>query len=172
MKSDTVVVLHVSIVTPVDLGRLQRELYTIDSLISNSKSDYKHHHVGYISESLDTLLKSVGVDVDNSAQRKNLINQLQLVRKTAPVVQMTFANEPDKSTLSMLVKWFRENGHPNTLIAVGVQPKITGGCIVRTQTKTFDFSLSSKLKNSPVKIQFDKLPKLESQAFGTKALIT
>lgn len=152
MKSDPVVVLHVSIVTPVDLGKLQRELYFLDNQIKN-KSEYKHHYGNDISEALDTLVKSVGINLDNQEQRQQLIQQLNLVRKTAPVAQITFANEPNRSTLMMLIKWFRENGHPNTLISVGVQPEIAGGCIVRTQTKTFDFSFAKKLKYSPIKIE-------------------
>lgn len=150
MRSDSVVLLHVSIISPVDLGRLQRELYNIDIALQ-SKQDTKSAPIR-ISRQLDNLVKSTGIDLSSSQHRQQLGLQLKTVRRTAPVVSMVFANNPDETSLSMLVKWFREFGHPNTLIDVSVNPSIGGGCLVRTATKSFDFSIANKLRKSPIKL--------------------
>lgn len=143
MKSDPTIVLHVSIISPVDLGRIQRELYSIDSHFQ--ARDISVDNRVHTTAELDNLIKSSGVDLAEEQQRHTLIQQLQFVRRTAPTVRIVFSKQPGNRELSMLVKWFREFGHPNTLIEAGVDPSIGGGCIVKTSTKKFDFSYARLL---------------------------
>lgn len=145
MKSDPTIVLHVSIISPVDLGRIQRELYSIDSQFL--ARDISVDNRVRTSAELDNLIKASGVDLSSSQQRQTLVKQLQFVRRTAPVVRLVFSKQAGNRELSMLVKWFREFGHPNTLIEESMDPSIGGGCIVKTATKQFDFSYAKLLAN-------------------------
>lgn len=150
MKSDSVILLHISIISPMDLGRLQRELYNLDiSLQAKSANQTKPLR---ISPQLDNLIKSSGIDLNSIEDRKLLTQQLQAVRRTAPVVNMAFASTPDEASLSKILKWFREFGHPNTLIDISVNPHLGGGCVLKTATKTFDLSYSNKFKQTPLKL--------------------
>ena len=127
-----------TIVSPLDFGQILRELFALDQFLSASKGASK---LPFTSSALNNIIKEADINPLMAADRQRLTNQLQFVRRTAPVVQMSFASDPSKQALRVLVRWFRENGHPNTLIAVGVQPNIAGGCVVRTATREFDFSL-------------------------------
>ncbi len=150
MKSDPSIALHISIVSAHDLGLIQRELFSIDSNIKAHGSSV----VSRIKPSgqLDNLIKSSGIDLGDDQQRQLLSQQLQFVRRTAPNVTLVFAKRPDSRSLLMLVKWFRENGHPNTLINAVTDPSVGGGCVVKTASKTFDFSYHKLFSKQPIKL--------------------
>jgi hypothetical protein len=136
--ADPGIILPDSVVTPLEFGQILRELFALDQFLSASKGASK---LPFTSPALNNIIKEADINPLMAADRQRLTNQLQFVRRTAPVVQISFASEPSKPALRVLVRWFRENGHPNTLMAVGVQPNIAGGCVVRTATREFDFSL-------------------------------
>lgn len=74
---------------------------------------------------------------------------LASVYENAIQIRMSFASEPEKESLEKLVGWFRDNVTPAIFIQVGIQPRIAGGVILRTNHKRYDFSLRSMLlKNS------------------------
>lgn len=127
-----------AVATPLEFGQILRELFALDQFLGASKGTSK---LPFTSPALNKIIKQADINPLSTADRQRLTNQLQFVRRTAPVVQISFASEPSKQALRALVNWFRENGHPNTLISVGIQPNIAGGCVVRTATKEFDFSL-------------------------------
>lgn len=131
------------IATPIEFGQILRELFALDQFLGASKAASK---LPFTSPALNKIIKQADINPLSSTDRQRLTNQLQFVRRTAPVVQMSFASEPSKQALRALVSWFRKNGHPNTLVAVGVQPNISGGCVVRTASKEFDFSLQKLFK--------------------------
>lgn len=134
-----------TVVSPLDFGKILRELFALDQFLGASKGASK---MPYTSPALNAIFKQADINPLSLADRQRLTNQLQFVRRTAPTVQMSFANDPSKQALRVLVRWFRQNGHPNTLISVGVQPNIAGGCVVRTATKEFDFSLQKLFKTN------------------------
>lgn len=127
-----------SIVSPLDFGQIQRELFMLDEFLSSSRGASK---LPFVSNELNTIMKQADINPLSADDRARLTRQLQFVRRTAPVVQMSFASEPGKQAMRPLVRWFREQSHPNTLITIGIEPNITGGCVLRTSTKEFDFSL-------------------------------
>ncbi len=145
MSSDPGVQLPDSVVTPLDLGKIQRELFALDEFLGASKSASK---LPYMSPPLNKILKQADINPLHAQDRQQLIQKLQFVRRTAPSVQISFASEPSQRALRILIRWFRENGHPNTLISVGVQPNLAGGCVIRTSTKQFDFSLQQLFKSN------------------------
>jgi F0F1-type ATP synthase delta subunit len=130
----------------LELGKVQRELFALDEFLSASKQIAGK--LPFTSSSLQKIAKEAGLNMLQTDDRTQLINRISFVRRTAPTVQISFASDPSARALRVLVRWFRENGHPNTLITVGVQPNITGGCIVRTATKEFDFSLQQLFKEN------------------------
>lgn len=141
MSSEPGVILSDMVATPLELGKIQRELFALDEFMSASKPKPASRNLPFISTALKDIAKASNINLLVSTDRAQLIQQLNFVRRTAPSVQISFASDPSKKALRVLVRWFRENGHPNTLITVGVQPNLAGGCVVRTATKSFDFSL-------------------------------
>ena len=149
MKSEPGIQLSDLIITPLELGKIQRELFALNEFLgANSHGKRSGSSLPYTSPLLSNMLKSSGLNILKSDERDQFIKQLDYVRRTAPTVQMSFGSEPTKQALRVLVRWFRDNGHPNTLISPAVNPKIAGGCIVRTSTKSFDFSLQQLFSKS------------------------
>lgn len=131
------------IVSGFDFGQIQRELYALDQFLTASKASSK---LPFVSPALNLIMKSTSVNPLSADDRHRLTNQLHFVRRTAPVVHISFASEPSKQALRPIIRWFRQHGHPNTLLSIGVQSSLAGGCVVRTSTKEFDFSLQQLLK--------------------------
>lgn len=146
MSSEPGIQLPDNIVTPLDLGKIQRELFALDEFLSASRSH--NAKLPYTSPSLQTMAKESNINLLHQEDRDQFTKQLQFVRRTAPTVQISFASDPTKQALRPIIRWFRESGHPNTLIAVGVQPNIAGGCVVRTASQSFDFSLQKLFKDT------------------------
>jgi F0F1-type ATP synthase delta subunit len=137
------------IVTPLELGKVQRELFALNEFLSaNNHGTSSGKSMPYTSPLLSNMVKASGLNMIKKEDRTMFNNQLQFVRRTAPVVRVSFAAEPSKQALRVLVRWFRENGHPNTLLDPSVQPGIGGGCIINTSTKTFDFSIKNLFVDS------------------------
>lgn len=143
MNSNTVIELPDIVVTPLDLGIVQREIFELDKKLNAAKGI-----LPYISNELNTILRVSKVNPLVAEDRDRLIKQLQFVRRTAPTVQISFASQPSKTSLRPIVGWFRKNGHPNTLINIGIQESIAGGCVVRTSKKEFDFSLQKLFREN------------------------
>ena len=148
MKSEPGINLTDTIVTPIELGKTQRELFALDEFLTQSGVKSARTSMPLPSPMLQSLITSSKLEMLKSDERTQLVNQLKFVRRTAPVVHITFASTPSKRALRALVKWFRENIHPNALIEPGVQAGIAGGCLVRTSTKTFDFSIQKILSET------------------------
>lgn len=147
MSSEPGINLPDNIVTSLDLGKIQRELFSLDQFLGASKS----HNPGklpYTSPALQKMAKDAKINLLLEGDRSRFTKQLQFVRRTAPTVQISFASDPTSQALRPIVRWFRENGHLNTLINIGVQPNIAGGCVVRTSSQTFDFSLQKLFKTN------------------------
>lgn len=142
---DPGILLPDNIASPLDFGQIQRELFALDQFLSASKGASR---LPFTSPALNSIIKDADINPLMAADRQRLVNQLQFVRRTAPIVQISFASDPSKQALRALVRWFRQNGHPNTLISVGVQPNIAGGCVVRTATREFDFSLQKLFQSN------------------------
>jgi F0F1-type ATP synthase delta subunit len=149
VNSEPGILLSDIIVTPLELGKIQRELFALDEFLkAENHGTNSGNSLPYTSPLLSNIIKKAGLNMLKTEDRQKLSNQLQFVRRTAPIVKISFASEPSKQALRVLVRWFRSNGHPNTLIEIGVVPGIGGGCIVTTSSKSFDFSLKKHFANS------------------------
>jgi F0F1-type ATP synthase delta subunit len=87
------------------------------------------------------------LDLTSDDHRATLRTQLKLLKARGSVVHMTFAEEPTPEVMVKMVAWIRSNLHPAALVQTGLQPGIVAGCIVRTPSHIYDFSISSVLKS-------------------------
>lgn len=142
--------LPASVVTVVDLGRLQRELTAIDEFnLQNSIRDAgKQPRLPKVSHSLEELASQNNFNLLISIECKKLIEQLERLSKQAPVIHISFASEPSSTFLSKIIDWFRNEIHPHTVLHIGLQPNLAAGCVVRTTNKYFDFSLRKHFENN------------------------
>jgi hypothetical protein len=82
-----------------------------------------------------------GYDLTNDGQRAELLASIEDTLNNAPTVTLSFAVDPSADVMLKLVEWFRRSVHPQVLIRIGLQPNIAAGCILRTPSKLYDFSL-------------------------------
>jgi len=115
------------------------------------------------SRMLDELVKANNLDLLNPADRKLLINSLEVVKSKAPAVHISFAADPPQAALEKIITWLRREIHPVLLLQIGLQPTIAAGCILRTPNKVFDFSLQ-KYFSSNKDLLISKLQEKAEQA--------
>jgi F0F1-type ATP synthase delta subunit len=135
--------LPMQISSPVEVGRLLREIEAIDDAmlqlqLRKSGTDVTVPKTGQLMNNIVELNK---LNLLQETDRKLLHQFLQNVKAKAPVMHMSFSAEPSVAFLEKLMAWFRREIHPLTLLTVGLQPNIGAGCIIRTTNHQFDFSL-------------------------------
>jgi F0F1-type ATP synthase delta subunit len=94
-----------------------------------------HNNIDYAEENLKKIGEILKDVYDNALQ-----------------IRLSFASEPDQRSLEKLIEWFRNNTTPAIFIQVGIQPMITGGVVLRTRNKRYDFSLRSALLRNSEKL--------------------
>jgi hypothetical protein len=139
--------LPISVASPVDLGRLIRELEAVDSDMSQAalRGGSEPTALPKLSELLAQTVELNKLDLLQPAQRKLLLQFLVSIRERAPRLHMSFSADPSTQFSAKLTSWLREQVHPLVLITFGLQPNIGAGCVVRTTNKYFDFSLGAAL---------------------------
>ncbi len=135
--------LPVSTISRIDVGRLLRELESLDNFLRQSVIRDPN---AKITLPRSTLLFEdiVAVNKLNMLQEKDrtrLIDFLRSVKSQAPLLHISFSADPSPLFLKRLVGWLRQEIHPLALIQLGLQPNIGAGCVIRTTNKYFDFSL-------------------------------
>lgn len=73
--------------------------------------------------------------------RQRAAAYLANVVKTAPVLHMSFAAEASRSFTTEIILWLRQNIASDVLLSIGLEPTIAAGCVVRTPSRQYDFSL-------------------------------
>lgn len=134
--------LPVGVVGMIDLGRLIRELERLEAALTSDKirtgTDVQ---LPKLSALMDQLAEANKVDLRDPHARASLLEFLKLLRKEAPKIHMSFSADPSPDFLMKLITWLRSNIHPHVLVAVGLQPGIGAGCVLRTTNRYFDMSL-------------------------------
>lgn len=135
--------LPVLVASPVDLGRLIRELESVNEEILQSSLRHEGHDVKQpkVSRLLDQTLELNKLNLMKDDQRKHLYDFLVETKQKTPIIHMSFSADPAPAFMEKLVTWLRKEVHPLVLVTVGLQPGIGAGCIVRTTNKYFDLSL-------------------------------
>ncbi len=139
--------LPISVASPVDLGRLIRELEAIDNTLSQSaiRTGAESTELPKLSELLAQTVELNKLDLLQAGQRTLLLQFLMSIRERAPRLHMSFSADPSPQFSAKLTSWLREQVHPLVLLTFGLQPNIGAGCVVRTTNKYFDFSLGASL---------------------------
>lgn len=139
--------LPLSVVSPVDVGRLLRELESIENLIS--QSTINSHDAGPKTPKTSLLMEQTielnKLDLLEVDDRKQLLELLTIVKQQAPLLHVSFSSDPAPAFIEKLMAWLRREIHPTVLLTIGLQPNIGAGCIVRSTNKYFDFSLRKDL---------------------------
>jgi hypothetical protein len=135
--------LPVLVTSPIDVGRLIREVETIDETLMQLglRSPGEEVKLPKTSQLMDKLIEINQINLLHKTDRAALLEFLKRVKDEAPVLHMSFSADPSVSFLEKLTAWLRREIHPLTLVSVGLEPTIGAGCIVRTVNHQFDFSL-------------------------------
>lgn len=143
-------VLPPAIMSQADVSRALRELERIDYIMDSEaiREPGKPIVIPTMSRGLADCITLSKVDVTNSGNRKQLVMTLRKSKEKSPVVHVTFAVEPVPAVTAQIVMWIRTNLHSSALVTVGLQPRIVGGCIVRTPGHVYDFSIRKRFKDS------------------------
>ncbi len=145
-------VLPLSVTGPIDVGRLLRELESIDNYLMqfHLKNEDDKAKMPKTSKLMDNLLEVNKLNLVEPAHRQQLIGFLQETKEHAPVLHISFGSDPAPAFLEKLLTWLRREIHPLVLVTVGLQPNIGAGCLVRSTNKYFDFSLRENFTKNRV----------------------
>lgn len=147
----TTLQLPVSVVGLVDIGRLLREMERLEGAMQTQAIRSDADGVAAmpkLSQLLDEVVQLNRLDLTRPEHRQQLHGFLLDVKKNAPKVHMSFSANPSAHFIAELTTWLRTNVHPRLLVAVGLQPGIGAGCVLRTTNKYFDLSLSKSFAES------------------------
>lgn len=142
-------ILPLSVVSKGDVSRLMNELERVDNELTEQtvreKVGSSEHVEPVMSEQLSEFLSQNNLKLDNALDRSALVKEMRLLKENVPVIHMTFAVPADGESLQQIAKWLRDSVHPQTVVAVGLQPALIAGAYVRTQNHIHDMSLRAAL---------------------------
>jgi hypothetical protein len=141
-----------TIVSKLDMHRVERELEALDSYIRQNRIRGAELRLPKITAGLDAFAQSNEVQLLDDSSRQSFMDKVHTSLSKAPVTHISFSLEPSVSMIEKITVWFRQNIHPVMMIQVGLQPTIGAGCIVRTENKVFDFSLRQHLFKNTSKL--------------------
>lgn len=135
--------LPLSAISPADIGRLSRELETINNALleMSVRKSGEAVKMPQTSRLMDQLIELNTLNLLHQGDRLLLNQFLQAIKHRAPVMHMSFSADPSTTFLEKLITWLRREIHPQVLLNIGLQPTIGAGCVVRTTNHQFDFSL-------------------------------
>jgi len=134
-----------------EILQLQREveLLSNDHLQSRvaAREANKIRKIAEPSPRLVELLRVNGIKPDDASLRA-LSKELADLRATAPNIRINLSAEPTDEISNKLIIWFRKNVDTRILVTIGVSPSISGGFVLETEKKRYDFSFRTRLLNS------------------------
>jgi F0F1-type ATP synthase delta subunit len=160
MSKDTAPKLAIpaSLVTRGDAARLIRELEMLDNEVRAEIIRHQHIDISSASNMLVDVASANKLNLAEQADRLGIIAFLKHLKAKSPIIHITFAEHAHPEFLQQMVTWTREQLHPASLIHVGLQPGIIAGCIVRTPSHIYDFSIQHILKSKkPVLLKYLKV---------------
>ncbi len=131
------------VASPVDVGRLIRELESIDNALLQLGMRAGGTEVGMprISHLMEQTIQLNKLTLLQAEERDALKQFLEAVKKESPIMHISFSADPAPAFIEKLIVWLRREIHPVLLMTIGLQPNIGAGCIIRTTNKYFDLSL-------------------------------
>ncbi len=140
--------LPVSVVSRIDVGRLLREVKALDDFLAQAaiREPGTTMKLPRTSRLMDELIQANKLNPLVQVDRQKLTNFLQTVYERSPILHMSFNADPSPLFSQRLVTWLRKEIDPYILIQTGLQPSIGAGCVLRTKNQVFDFSLREHFK--------------------------
>lgn len=149
IKDQSQFVLPPNVVTKADVSRLVSEMERLDNEVvtrdAHIKANVPITEQITLSEQLSDFLSANDLEIGDNAERAELIKQLRHLKSSVPTVHVTFATSADGESLRQIVGWLRQSIHPQSVVAVGLQPSLIGGAYIRTPNHVHDFSLRARL---------------------------
>ncbi len=135
--------LPLLVVSPVDVGRLIREIETIDGVMDQAalRGETQDPKLPRTSLLMDKTIAMNKLNLAQPLDRQIMQEYLEYVKAKAPVLHISFSADPSTAFLEKFMAYLRREIDPLVLLTIGLQPNIGAGCIVRSTNKYFDFSL-------------------------------
>jgi hypothetical protein len=91
------------------------------------------------------VVKAAGKDRQKPDELAALAEELSKLRDTAPQIHITLAAMPAEGLKKQLATWLRQNLSPQALVTFGYHTALLGGMVVRTGSRTFDWSFRRQI---------------------------
>lgn len=144
------VVLPSQLHTPDQFGRILLELrnYTSklrDRAVRRQVADIVGEEMPPLSSLSNKVLEANGVTPAKGDAIDSLVQQLETLRKGAPVAHLTLVELPDSAARQELADWFRNSVHPHVLLTFAGRSDIGGGFLLRVGARQYDCTFRSQL---------------------------
>jgi hypothetical protein len=135
--------LPVLVSSPVDIGRLIREVETIDESLQQLalRKGGTEVKMPKTTQLMDQLIALNKLNLLLPEDRNLLHQFLIYIKEKAPVLHVSFSADPNTAFIEKLMAWLRREINPLVLMTIGLQPNIGAGCVIRSTNKYFDLSL-------------------------------
>lgn len=133
--------LPMLVASPIDVGRLIRELESLNEAVSQAELRHHEAKMPRTSHMMDQTIELNKLNLLEAKDRQALQGFLTSIKEKAPVLHMSFSADPSPAFIEKLMSWLRREIHPLVLLTIGLQPNIGAGCVVRSTNKYFDMSL-------------------------------
>jgi F0F1-type ATP synthase delta subunit len=131
-----------NLATKQDVVHIHRELGAfIEAVQASVMRHDKPIRYPAISDILQSVASANQIDLYDEAQSRQLLINLEQLQAKAPLLNISFASEPEPEALQKLMAWLRAKIDPQIIIQIGLQPTIAAGIIVHTSRRRFDLSL-------------------------------
>lgn len=154
-----------SVISPIDLSQVVRELESADQALLQSglRKAGEATTIPRLSRLLTEVVETNKLNMLLAEDRKQLLVHLTELKDKAPTMHISFNADPSPAFMQKLTAWIREEIHPYALLRIGLLPTIGAGCVIRTPSKVFDFSLKDRFdKNRQLLV--DELRKVAGSA--------
>ena len=135
--------LPTSLVSTSDVRRLHRELESLEDTIRAVRlcTNSPVSKLPRTGRGLEEFASTNRLNFLLPDDRHHAAVFVDYIMKKAPVLHISFASEPTRRFTTELVVWLRQHFDHEMLVEMGREPAIAAGCVVRTSSKVFDFSL-------------------------------
>lgn len=168
--------LPMSIVGYSDVGHLLIEAENVDNFLRQAaiRETGTPMQLPRTSKLFQELIDINKLNLLEEADRTMLLNLLKAIRAKAPVIHMSFNNDPSPIFLQRLITWMRQQLHPFVLLQIGLNPSIGAGCMMRTTNRHFDFSLRHRFTEQRELLMYKlkEIPETEATTVVQEATIT
>lgn len=138
--------LPMGIVGPGDMRKLKRELEALEDTLQQIRlrTNSPVAKLPRASRSLEEFAATNRLNLLLPDDRQRAAAYITHTIKSAPILHMSFAAEASRKFTTEIVLWLRSNLQPDVLLDIGLEPTIAAGCILRTPSKQYDFSLRAR----------------------------